>query len=371
MSDNKDDQQQTEFSPFDSNVKERDYTKPLKDNTITFIPDAQFTPPNAEDLRLGLQSKMEESELGGIRKESIPGTSQAPNPGSPARNPSNSVNPSERFSANPSMSEMDDSDKHRAAKSLVEAAIDGYARLNVFAAGLAKFPMRKIKQMEREGQINTRLQLNMPDGKVPIGFFMEQYNLTMDGILEVGDEFRKKVTPVAIRVAKKYNMGMSDEMMLGYYLSTDIIAKAAILYQLRLQTTDLLEDFKEMKSAGYKGASNNTEATTANPPPQAQQTTTPSGPPESGPKNPSSGTSGEEATEEQSKRQFFEPEEKPPVHEQFQEPLESATSAPGSAQAEEPKIITPAKSRQKKKMPEFGDKSILDEMERIAKGKRK
>lgn len=359
------------YTPFAKNVKQRDYTKVVTDGNITDIPEAIFTPPSMDELRAGVQEKLGNDEFS---KES---KSVNQEPGQTGSNPSatstghNQQTPTkERFNANPALNDLDDSEKHKAAVTLVDAALDGYERLNKLGANLIKFPMRKIKKMERAKEIDTSIPIPLQEGPVPMQVFMETYNESVSDIFEVSDEFKKKVKPVAVRLAKKYNFGMSDEALLAYYVGVDLTAKIAIGYQLHAQMKDMLEDFKDMTVAYNKqspagsGQNNpgfNTE--TKNPTPNQPE--------------PQPDAKQNDEPEKKRERDFFEPEEinnQPPAN-KFSEPINvtNVNNSDPSKNVEIPdKIIPPKVKSRKNSMPEFGDKSLLNDMENLAnRGKRK
>lgn len=356
------------YTPFGQNVKQRDYTKVTTDGSITNIPEAIFTPPSMEELSAGLSEKLGDDNSGDKNPPSTPGSAGSSSPGGP--NPGNQPPVAkEKFSANPALNDLDDSEKHRAAVTLVDAALDGYARLNKLGAGAIKFPMRKIKKMQRAKEIDLNIMLPIEPNPVSMGVFMETYNESVSDIFEVSDEFKKKVKPVAVRLAKKYNFGMSDEALLAYYVGLDITSKVAIGYQLHAQMREMLEDFKDMTAQNSSFSSRNTQTPTP-----AQEHTNPSPTPKAPDTTPVDST-----PEEKPKRDFLEPEEinSQPNTQTFTEPLDVSNVGKNNAQSNTvvPDVIIPPEVKgQTGKMPTFGDKEILEGMEKIAnkgKGKRK
>lgn len=364
------------YNPFDQNVKQRDYTKPISDGNILDIPEAVFNPPSMEELREGLNEKLnpgKDSSSNEPANNTNPASNQVPASNHPAK---------EKFSANPTLNDLDDGDKHKAAATLVDAALDGYGRLNSFASGAIKFPMRKIKKMERNGEINTSILLPIDNQQVPMKVFMETYNESVSDVFEVSDEFKKKVRPVAIRLAKKYNFGMSDEGLLAYYLGLDITSKVAIGRQLYIQMKEMLEDFKEgsLHYAKEESGRNFTQASKEQPEPKKPDSPQPemksniqNDAPESN-FNPKS-----EILEPNYKREFVEPEEmgnKPTDTTTFSEPLKVSNSDKKTETIVPDTIIPPGARQNNASMPEFGDKNILSQMDQIdkkskGKGKRK
>lgn len=362
-----------EFSPFEANVKSREYTKITEDPTIMDIPEAIFTPPSVEDLTSGLRNKVEDSELGGPTREKPVENSNSSSAGN--SNQFQQKTQPQTYQANPALSDLDAAEKRKAAKAAVEAALDGYGKLNAFASKAVEFPIRKVEKMHNKGEINKNLALDIDGQPVPIIGFMHQYNQTMQGIFAVSEEWKDKVRPVAVEVFMKYNIGLSAEGQLLYYLGTDISTKMVIGYQLRQTMGDMLEQFIAMSQVpGNQNVYGTQTTSTAS---QETRKPEPNNPPPTTSGNDSGtaeGKSGSKIKSEATGREFVEPEEinrNKNEETEYQQPIHQENVASGNnsskVKAEEPVVIKP----KSKKMPTFGDKTILKDMENVAKKSRK
>ena len=75
--------------------------------------------------------------------------------------------------------------------------------------------------------------------------FIEQFNSQVDGTLKTSDEFKREVKPVLVRVLQKKGIGLTDEQMLIYLFSKDIITKGVAIFALRSSVNQMMEMMKE------------------------------------------------------------------------------------------------------------------------------
>jgi hypothetical protein len=311
---------QDDFSPFNENVIERDYTRPNVTGVIDGNPISEpvIIPPTFEDLNASFQDKANEEfgEEGGAT--------------------SGRATWGERPVANESMTELDGKEKKQAASAMVEAVLDGYTQLTLFANKLVQIPEKKINKKISEGVINPNVQIPVNNTSLPVRDFLKVYNEEIGSVLAVDDEFKDKVRPVMQRVFMKRNIGMTDEQLLGYYFGVDIITKGAIVVQIRNQNNTLIQSIEEL-SASYSGggASSRYEEPKGKQEPQQEPT--------------------REYAEPTSTREYAEPEERKSTQPEYEE-----------VEVVEEKKETPRKTA----MPEFGNADILAEMEEIAKSEK-
>jgi hypothetical protein len=308
-----------DFNPLQENVIQREYTKPnVQVIDASPIEEPVFISPSFEELQSGLENNI--------------------NPEQPSQGDGRTVwgQDGEPSSANPYTENLDKKDQKAASAALVEAVLDGYTQLNGFANKLIQFNPKKVENLMQTGEIDPNISLPIGGQNVSILDYIQEYNSQTDGVISVSDEFKDKVRPVMLRVFMKRNIGMTDEQLLAYYFGVDIISKGATVFALRKQNAELLSSLKDMTS---------------------QQVSTP--PPTQAPRQepreqpaPKQETRYEEPTD--TGRQFVEPEEV-----QYSEPVQEAIVV------DEPIV----RSRKKTNMPQFGDASILQQMEDIANDK--
>jgi hypothetical protein len=308
-----------DFNPLQENVIQREYTKPnVQVVDTTPIEEPVFISPSFEELQSGLESNI--------------------NPEQPSQGDGRTVwgQNGESSSANPYTETLDKKDQKAASAALVEAVLDGYTQLNGFANKLVQFNPKKVENLMQSGEIDPNISLPVGGTNVSILDYIQEYNAQTDGVISVSDEFKDKVRPVMLRVFMKRNIGMTDEQLLAYYFGVDIISKGATVFALRKQNSELLDSLKEMTSQRV-----------STPPPSAQPRQ------EAKREEPVESPRYEEPKSEPT-RQYVEPEEVSNF-----EPVQEAIVV------DEPL----RKSRTKTAMPQFGDASILQQMENIANDK--
>jgi len=289
-----------DFSPLQENVKQREYTKPNVQGEIdaTPIDEPTFTPPSFDDL---------EAQFSGGGQEA----------------------PTEPDSANPYVNELDSKDQKTASKALVEAVLDGYTQLNKFGSRAVQIKTEIVQQLMREGEIDYNLTIPVNGRNVPVIEYIQAYNVELNDVFSVDDEFKDKVRPVMLRVFMKRNIGMTDEQLLAYYFGVDIVTKVSVAFSLRKQNAMLIDSMREISQ-------------NMRPEPEPQPTR----------------TKQSEPVKEEPKveREYVEPEEEVEVIEEIQDVVEIKDDS-----SEDVK-----KGRKPMKQPEFGDSSLLSHMENVA-----
>jgi len=301
-----------DFSPLSESVKQREYTKPnlsYGDVDATPIDEPVFTPPSFEEL---------ESQF-----------SQQSNAEQPSQEPMGS--------ANPYMEQLDTKDQKNASKALVEAALDAYSQLNKFANRLVKFNPQQIQAKMQSGEIDSSLTLPVNGQEMGVLDYVNAYNEEVGDVISVDDEFKDKVRPVMLRVFMKRNIGMTDEQYLAYLFGVDILTKGALVYSLKKQNQDLINSMIEISQ-------NNAPA------PQPKRSAAPTPDPDEVPIKRSA---------VKSEREYTEPEESVEIV----EPEVQVVDVSAPTQKDDVK-----RGRKAQKAPQFGDSSILSQMEEIANG---
>lgn len=349
------------FTPFDANVVERSYTKPNVDGNapIDRVGEPIFDKPSIESLNAGLRDKLEETFEDKSKDKSS--SSSGPSSGGSSSGPT-SGGPSGKFSepkgsANPSMSQLDNSEKKKAAMTMVEAALDGYSGVNSLANRLMMFNPKKMDKLIKDGEVNPNIKLNIDGHELTVPTFIEKYNKNAEGTIYVSEEFKQKVTPVMLRVFLKYDVGMSDEALLAYYFGRDVLEKGVIIYGMRQQLKGLTEELKEQTLAMRSGTapspnpSNNSSSVKEPVVSESKSETV------NAKATPATGTNSERFFEEvksdaKKERVYVEPEEVVIQDDaEFSEAIITNNDAPGTGG-----VV----------LPEFGDRNLLAHMEEVA-----
>lgn len=312
---------ENDFSPLNENVVQRDYTRPNVQGNIDSSPieEAVVIPPSFEDLNQSFQQN-----LGGEQQEQMQQED--------TRKVWGSENP--MSSGNPYVEELDNKDKKKAAEMMSETIIDGYAKVWAFGERVVKINPNKVEKLMRNGEIHPDLVLPVQGQQMWIMDYIQEYNSQIDGIFTVSEDFRTTVKPILTRVLMKRNVGMTDEQALLYHVAMDSGTKLVMGYNAYSQQKEMLSIWKDMS---LQGAYTNTPQ---RPTPQEEA------PKQAQPK------AQEEAP--QPTREYIEPDEVK------REPV---------VEYAEVEVVEPKKTTKEKgtTMPDFGNESILQQMEDIAK----
>jgi len=236
------------FNPLDAPVNEKSYTKPNVSFDIneinTPIPEPMFTPPP--------MSKTSEE-----KKEK---------------------KPIEPF--NEELNDLPNKDKAMSSEMMATMILDGYSQIFNIIEKTLKISDKKLRKLELDGEVDLNIVVPFPNGvQVTMKEFVEEFNQQTVGTLEVTEDFKKEVKPVLIRVLQKKGIGLTDEQMLIYLFSKDIITKGVQIYALKSSVNEMIEMMKE-QTLEYKRYNNNLQqppaaAYNAPPPPPTQPYTPP------------------------------------------------------------------------------------------------
>lgn len=315
-----------DFNPLQESVIQRDYTRPkVTLNDVTPIDEPTFTSPSFEEL-----DKNYQQQLGAEQPAAEEDTRKVWGADAPAG------------SGNPYQEPLDKKEQKLASQAMVDAILDGYSGLKHFSNKLIALDKNKIEKLIRNGEISGNIMIPVDGGQVPLMQYVEMYNEETKNTIHVSDDFKEKVAPVLLRVLMKRNIGMTDEQLLAYYFGTDIVVSGFQIMQLRNQNNAILSQLKEMNAT--QGAAKQT----TQPPVQNKQE-----------------VQSEPVTKEPitDNREFVEPEEV----------IQSKQSTPTYTDVDiledlQPEIKTPSSNPMvaTNAMPEFGDASIIAEMNKIA-----
>ena len=238
------------YNPFLENVSEKPYT-----NLSVGVSEQQMTTPIPEPIFTPRSVTMEENpynNLGGDSPSSGGGGGRATPP-----------------PINPSMNDVNDSDKKLGAQHMAKLLVDGYEQLHVFANKSLQFNEKKLRKLVSEGEIDLGVQIPYEyDKYISAGEFVQEFNEQNKDTLTVSREFKKEVTPVLTRVLEKRGASLTDEQYLGFLVGKDVVVKAFIVAQMRSTMNDVINVIKE-----YTIAVKTNGAPTPPPRPQQQQPT--------------------------------------------------------------------------------------------------
>lgn len=194
--------------------------------------------------------------------QAIPEPTYQPNAVSPNENPYNMLNSD--FGAamggannaganapiNPALNNAPSGDIKMGATNLAKLIIDGYEQLHVFGNKFLQVPKKKVSKMVADGEIDLSIEIPYEYGKtITAGQFIEEFNAQNEDALTVSKEFKKEVTPVLTRVLEKRGAALTDEQLLGYLVTKDIIMKGVVVTQIRGTMNEMFNVMKEYTAA--------------------------------------------------------------------------------------------------------------------------
>jgi len=240
------------YNPFLQQVSEKPYSAMnvgvSQERLSGAIPEPTFTPftiDSNENPYNMLGGDGQPSANGGARRESAP--------------------------FNPMMNDIPDGDKKMGAQHMAKLLVDGYEQLHVFGNKALQVPERKIRKLEKDGEIDLSIPIPYEYGKtITAGEFLQDFNEQNKDALTVSKEFKKEVTPVLTRVLEKRGAGLTDEQYLGYLVGKDLVVKLVIVAQLRTTMNDMINVIKEYTEATRAGGGVPSQP---QPQPQPQPTT--------------------------------------------------------------------------------------------------
>lgn len=202
-----------DFSPLDAPVKQRAYT--------------QHKMGDAQEM-----GELEEPTFQRPSFEDLDGTAEE-----------EASEPERPF--NPSFNELGGKEKAMGAEMMAEMTLDIYEKGCYYMGKIPEISESKIDKLIAEGEIDANIQLQTEAGAMPIKDFAVEFNDSIKEAFVVTDEFKEKVKPPLIRVFKKRGIGMTDEQLLAYYFVTDLGAKGAQAFMLKKTTNSIIDSLKE------------------------------------------------------------------------------------------------------------------------------
>jgi hypothetical protein len=201
-----------DFSPLDAPVKQRSYTQHKMDahQVMPELDEPTFEAPSYTDFDEPTEKEKE-----------------------PAR------------PFNEAYSELDGKEKTMGAEMMAEMTLDLYEKGCGFLGKVPEISEGKLDRLIAEGEIDADIKLPTENGEIPIKEFAVEYNESIKEAFQVSDEFKEKVKPPLIRVFKKRGVGMTDEQLLAYYFVTDLGTKGVQAFMLKKTANNILDSLKE------------------------------------------------------------------------------------------------------------------------------
>jgi len=309
----------SDFSPLDAPVKQRSYTQHKMD--------AHQVMPELEEPNFQAPSYTDFDEPTETEKE-----------------------PDRVF--NEAYSELDGKEKTMGAEMMAEMTLDLYEKGCGLLGKVSELSETKLDRLIDEGEINPDITLATESGDVPIKEFAVEYNESIKEAFFVTDEFKEKVKPPLIRVFKKRGVGMTDEQLLAYYFITDLGTKGVQAFMLRKTANSIVDSLKQ-NTIAIRESQGVRPTQTVQPTQTTQQTQTVS--------------NDDDYAEIQSEVVYDKPKAKAkpmtPLQEQvsyFEPEEESVYSQLTDRSGFKEEYVAPSG------MPNFGDKDILSELERLS-----
>ena len=226
--------------------------------------------------------------------------------------------------------ELGNKEKQMGAEMIADVVVDGYSRLKMGMGSLSSISENKLEREFAEGNINPNIELPIDEygNTASIREFVKEFNDTSKEAFNTPEDFKEKVKPPLIRVFKKRGVGMTDEQLLLYYFGTDFATAGITAFGLKKSADGILKQLREQTDM----------MRSPNAPVQPVNTSTPQ--------------QSTDVSEDES--EFKEPEEVYEVQPDNVKPKKNTNSNFSS------ESVTPSN------MPEFGDPSILKEIDDLA-----
>lgn len=149
--------------------------------------------------------------------------------------------------ANPDYTDLSSKEKKEGAELMADAILDGYSSIIGYAGNLATISERKLTNEIVEGNINPNLTLETDDqgNEMKVMQFVSSYNESAKETFSVSKEFKETVKPPLTRVLQKRGAAMTDEQFLMFHFGKDVLEKSVSAFVLRSQNNQILEMLRE------------------------------------------------------------------------------------------------------------------------------
>lgn len=206
------------FSPLSAPVKQREYTNhTIHEDNSAPLEEPRYEAPKFSDF------------------ESIENDASAPT--------------EEKKVFNEAYSELDGKEKKMGAEMMVEITLDIYGKGCGLVGKLPQLSENKLDKLIADGDIDPDISLMTDNGALRVKDFAKGYNESIGDAFEVTEEFKEKVRPPLTRVFQKRGVGATDEQMLAYYFLTDFGTKAFQAVMLKKTANSIIDSLKENTDA--------------------------------------------------------------------------------------------------------------------------
>ena len=251
---------------------------------------------------------------------------------------------------NPTVQQMPDKERLKAAAFMADATLDGYAKVKGFASKLATFNERKLKKAFAEGTIDPTIQIpyDAQGNTVTPDVLAAQFNKEVEKEMEFSEESRENIRPYLTNFYAEKGVGMNNTQMLMYYAGMEVASTAMAIIGFRSAQKEIIDALQEQtETMKIKGFSPN-------------------------PIPPSGGGQQLSAEDLEAIRKEAYEAAKADLSKESTVKQKPAKKKDKEEAKEEPAQPTKRKRGAKKpvsqySMPSFGDEAILAEMERIRK----
>lgn len=224
------------------NTVEREYTKLDIDpaEAAAEIPEPVMARPSLDEL----EAEFYESDAGEIYQTA----------------PKTENEPLQQERSQTSYSEpknLDKKTRKKGAERTAMIALDGYGKLKGLMGNFVKIKKDTLEQEFAEGTIDRDISIPIDENTaIPINDFVEEFNNEVEEAFKITEDFKEEVFPVLVEVFEQHNIQISATAQLAYLLIADMgqtlaqgyvfhSTKKGILENLRVQTEMLRNAYEQ------------------------------------------------------------------------------------------------------------------------------
>ena len=167
---------------------------------------------------------------------------------------------------NPQINELNPKEKKNAATVAANMVLSGYKMINTLANQAVQISENAQKKLVKKNQIDLRVPLQLAQGVIPLGDFIEAYNQESSDSFTVSQEFEDEILPPLIREFEKRGIGASDKDMILFCVGKDLAFKLPRFIQLLKVRKEMINQMIEVTDA-YRASVAGSMPQTPPPPP--------------------------------------------------------------------------------------------------------
>lgn len=163
--------------------------------------------------------------------------------------------PDEPF--NPDFAEMPPNQQDDSARLTATAFVHAYAGAKMLFPTLIAISERKLKKLEKAGEIDLGMQFResrQSPRMITILEFVNNFNDTLTKPFETSEEFKENVIPLLTEILKKKGVALTPEQLLMYYVGEDLIATIKNAINASIDRREMLDHLKELTAASRSAA---------------------------------------------------------------------------------------------------------------------